>query len=654
MWRLPDRQEGLLTLVALGVTVLPALLHLPPWMWLAVVALSGWKATLLARCLNPPRTSLLLTLAALGIGVVWTANGNIFGRNAGTELAILMLGLKLIEGHSRREQVFLAVAGYALLFFSALFSQTLASALLIVLGLALLTALLCSRTPSLPLRTRLTLALKLLGQAVPFMLVGFLLFPRAEFARWKLPEDAVRHLTGFSDRMSPGSVGKLAKSDAVAFRARFDETPPPQEALYWRGKVLWLYDGQSWKGDAQPEEYEGALPSPATTVKYSMVLEPHDSTTLFALDLPVQVPSGTWLTAHRTLHAARPVQFAFALDLVSAPAAGDSTPLDPFSRRKWLQLPEDENPRSFALARAWAGQPADKVVENALALFRRDFSYSLSAPRLRPYDQVDAFLFRTRTGFCEHFAGSFVFLMRAAGIPARVVVGYQGGEVDRTNRLVTVRQSHAHAWAEVWHAGQGWVRVDPVAVVPRDRVEAGTPAPPPVPAANKTTQATPEAERMRDRVRQTWEEEPGVSWLASMEFAWQRHIINYRERTQQKWLARFIGAKPGPLTLLAIWGAGFLLLLWLGILWLGRGGRDRRDAVHAIWNRFEALCARHGCAVQAGEGPGDYALRCAARFPHRRVAIMELRRHYLALRYGPAPREGESRLLAQLIGRLRL
>lgn len=634
------RQGVLLLTAAVVCACLPLLLHLSAWLACAVLLIGAWKMQIARGGLPQPAAGVLLLFALVSATGVWVGHGGAFGRDAGASLTVLMVCLKLIEARAPREMRFLALSGYALLSSSALFSQSLWTALAMLPGLVLLTACLIAagERPGAPGWQPLGQAVRLLLQATPFMLAGFLLFPRADFASWRLPQDAARAMTGFGGTMSPGSLGRLARSDAIAFRVTFDGQPPSQEELYWRGRVLWLYDGTTWHGDDGPGPPTGSLPeADGALLRYSVLLEPHNQPWLFALDIPRQPPPIARLGSDYTLYLERPLQATLSYAAVSVRGDAHRERLRSASARKYLQLP-DENPRSVRLARQWAAAAGngEAVVQRALDFFRQDFRYTLSPPVLRSYDQVDAFLFGSRSGFCEHYAGSFVFLMRAAGIPARVVTGYQGGEIDAGSSLVTVRHAHAHAWAEVWHAGKGWVRVDPVTVLAPGQVDAGTPAPPQAreAAERRAAGAAPGRER-HDRAAPVVQRSSHLAVFDKLDFYWKRSVIDYRESDQRQLLERLTGRRPRPAQLLGLLGFVTLALAAVAAAFAVRHGHFRpRDPVQQAWQRFQAKCARAGCAPHPGEGPLDFAGRCTAKWPHQAPSISAIGRRYVELHYG--------------------
>ncbi len=291
--------------------------------------------------------------------------------------------------------------------------------------------------------------------------------------------DATQGKTGISDKMRPGGISKLWNDDTPAFRVTFEGEAPPPEARYWRGPVMWNFDGAEWSG---AEVYRRQAPAEVkyteeSVVRYEVLMEPTEQIWWFPLDFPLEVPEDSHVsgdgqvTTRRPIIGPRKAQFRsawrFQLDLT--PAGG----------QRWLglRLPERANERARALALQWrAANPGNDqgVIDAALLLFNREFTYTLEPGELPPENGVDEFLFETKAGYCEFYASAFVFLMRAADIPARVVTGYQGGSYNTSGDYWVVRNSDAHAWSEVWLEGRGWVRVDPTAAVAPERISRGS------------------------------------------------------------------------------------------------------------------------------------------------------------------------------------
>jgi transglutaminase-like putative cysteine protease len=433
--------------------------------------------------------------------------------------------------------------------------------------------------------------------------------------------------------MAPGSIQQLLLDDSAAFRVDFDGPPPARAQLYWRGPVLTDFDGATWTRRPAIAANDAAysVPAGAALAKYDIALEPDDVPWLFALDIPLDAPADAVRNSDMTLihmNADRrrpaPVTEALRYQVRSALDYRLEANLDPAARAAALALPPDFNPRSVALGARWRRDLDDeqRIVASALELFHNEFFYTLSPPEFGR-DSIDEFLFAGKRGFCEHYAAAFVFLMRAAGIPARIVTGYQGGYFNKVGNYLIVRQSDAHAWSEVWLAGRGWVRVDPTAAVSPQRVELGARA-----AALATG---------------PWYQ---TSWLLSLrnQFdlvnrGWNSLIVQFNAVRQRSLLTPFgiDQADYAALTWVLIGTSS--ILLGLVSFWVMRNPRRRIDPLDAAYDELCAKLARAGVARAPNEGPLDFAARVqslhASRGPFVRQA-QALLSQYVSLRYARA------------------
>lgn len=616
-------------LASMLLAMAPLLLHLQPWIGLFVVLLAAWRYQI-ARSHKPlPRLYVLLPLTLLGAMAVVLSHGSL-GRNASVALLVLMMAMKLLETSSRRDAMLLVFLSCFLLITGFLFSQALPLAAYLALPLVALTATLLDLSHpngTLPPRRRLRLTFILLGQALPFMLVLFVLFPRLSGPLWRAPQDAASAMTGLSDSMMPGSISELIISDEVAFRAEFRDAIPPPSARYWRGPAFWFFDGRSWRPGMRARHLPPQpLQQRGEPVRYSVTLEPHNRTWLFTLELADQAIADASLNFDHQLLARKPVQTRLRYDAVSYLQYRLQPQIDEEMRRYALQLPAHGNPRTRELGLAWAasGAAPEALVQRALGMFREQaYVYTLTPPALGP-DSVDEFLFSTRRGFCEHYAGSFVFLMRAAGVPARVVTGYQGGTLNPVGQYLIVRQSDAHAWAEVWLAGRGWTRIDPTAAVSPSRVELG------FAAALPGSEPLP----MLVRERYAWLQGAYLAWDA-LNNGWNQWVLGYNQQRQLELLSRLAGSAVSSqqvATALIVTIALAMLAIAAAIL---RDSR-RQDALQTAYARFLRKLARAGIMRQPHEGPLEFAARAAAARPTQREAIFAISMRYARLRYGGA------------------
>ena len=623
---LPPGQIPWLLAAALA-TAAPHALAQPAWLSAYMAGLLLWRAWIWFKERPLPPRWLLMLLVAVGVAGIGAQYHTLFGRDAGVALLVLFIALKLMELRARRDGVVVLMLGYFLLLTHYFYSQSIPTGLWMLAALLVVTAALLRlhgdhrAAPAATLRR----AGLLLGQALPFMLVFYLLFPRVAGPLWGLPRDAHAGLTGLSDSMAPGSLSNLIQNGGIAFRVQFEGSPPPRQKLYWRGPVLDLYDGTTWRPRFQPDRRPPQLQPQALPVAYTTTLEATGQRWLLALDAPLTLPPETSLTNDLQALAREPLQNRSRQTWRSVLDYRHNVEERKDILARALQLPPQRNPRTLALARSWQadnGQP-EALVNRALQLFRTEnFVYTLRPPLLGP-DAMDDFLFSTRRGFCEHYASAFVVLMRAAGIPARVVTGYQGGEINPVDGYLTVRQSDAHAWAEVWIEGQGWRRVDPTAAISPARVESG------IAAALPADDPLP----VLVRLDMDWLRQLRNRWEATNN-AWNQWVLGYNPQRQREVLRRLGLQEPDWRSMAVALGAATSLIL-LGLTLWSLGRRPPRDPVQQAWQRFCAKAARLGPARQEWEGPRDYARRLGQSQPSLANLAADAANRYIALRYGP-------------------
>jgi transglutaminase-like putative cysteine protease len=636
-----SRVQVLWLLLAAAASLAPLVPHLPYWLGGLAVLILGWRGLLWWQGRGLPSRWIVILLAFAGIAGVFLAYRNVFGREPGVALLVLLLALKLMESKTGRDALSAVFLGYFLqlaLFFD---SQSPAVAAMTAGALVVITtALTVLNHDRQPWPAAMRRAALMLAQALPFMVLLFVLFPRVQGPLWGMPVDAYSGQTGLSDTMAPGTISQLSLSGAIAFRARFDVAPPPPPQRYWRGPVLTDFDGRTWSPGLP--RFSQSLPyaTSGAATDYTVTLEPHNKTWLFALDLPGRIPATGLVSEDYQLVSRAPIRSRLRYDMRSHPRLVAGADESSLRRQLALHLPREVNPRSRALAQEWRRDTADPeaLTLRALGHFRREnFVYTLSPPLLGQHG-VDEFLFETRRGFCEHYAAAFVFLMRAAGVPARVVTGYQGGEINPVDGYLVVRQSDAHAWAEVWVEDKGWLRVDPTASIAPARIEQGI--------ASAVLDGDPLP--MLVRVDMNWLRELRFRWEA-LGNAWDQWVLGYNPDRQRELLSRLGMTNPDWRTMSAILSlaSGAVMLLLVG--WSLRR-HLARNPVQRAWQRLSRKLGRIGLARHSWEGPLVYAERVAAARPRLAPQIDAIARDYAALRYGANAGEGR---LAQLRQRIR-
>ncbi len=614
----------------LALALVPYLDRLPPWVTVTVLASAGLRLLLAARGRAAPPRAVRMVVSLLAIGLLFLQYRTFNGLSAGTALLCLIAGLKLLETNARRDLHVITMIIYFLSLGALLQGESIWLLCYLIAVSWLTTAALLTGAASLGRwRTSLRYAARLLAQALPLALVFWLFFPRFGGPLWQLPDDGGAATSGLSDSMSPGDITDLAASDDVAFRVRFSTATPPSEERYWRGPVLHDFDGHTWRrGDAVPAraaplEYRGAA------YRYTVSLEPNQHSWLFMLDWPAE-----WSAPHAELSGdymlvqSAPLAQPIDIAATSYTHVRSAEPLSTGMRRRDTQRPR-ANPRTIRLAaQLRAAHPDDlDYVHAVLDMFRQQpFYYTLTPPRLAA-DSVDAFLFDTRRGFCGHYASAFATLMRAAGIPARVVTGYQGGTYNRFADYWIIRQSDAHAWNEIWIDGNGWLRIDPTSMIAPERVDRGL---------NDIVRAgAPSVSRWQQRT--PWLTDTRLK-LDALRLLWRQRILTFNEESQEKLLGMMHIPQPDGQKLAIV--LGLCLILGMGWLtWTVRRELDPRprDPVSRAYERLCRRLAAVGIPRLPHEGAEGFAARVADRRPDLGDTVAGLCRRYSDLRYAANP-----------------
>jgi len=574
---------------------------------------------------NRPLPALLRLLLTLLVGgLVMVQYDFDIGRDTASAVLVAMLLLKTLETHSRRDAR--SLIGFSLFAPFATFLQD-QGPLMLTLSIPAVAMILAAANAltgqgnnalvNLPQRLRSVAAM--LALALPLALAGFWLFPRLGTPLWGLPGKSQQG-NGLGDRMNPNDWIDILVDDRTVFRVRFIGREPAREQMYWRGPVLWDFDGEIWSRN-ELDQYSSApdVSAQGATFRYQLMLEPTERQYLPTLDLPLGAPAGSRLSAEMTAYRREPVQNLVSYEAVAAPLMKFNSALPATQRQRALRLPPNRNPRSLALAREWRAESANDsaYVERVLDWVRADFKYSISAPPLGR-DSVDDFLFNTREGFCQHFSSSFVVMMRAAGVPARVVTGYAGGYKNLYGGYWSLYVRDGHAWAEIWLEGRGWVRVDPTAAVAPENIL-------------DTLTSVQGQEGL-------FVEGGGLSTLFdfndSLKRGWNEFVLGFDALRQQS-LLKPVGidsAERWQLLLALGIGAGIALAITLATLL--RQQMTTRDPVERAWHRFVTRMARAGHGKRVDEPAQTYGERLALSLPEQTEQLLSLSRRYVQWRYG--------------------
>lgn len=652
VYQVPHHAFGWLV-AGTALAALPHLLHGPFWLQaLLPLAVTGRLLMQRGRLSVPGRGLRVLLLGGVLLGTLYS-HGTVLGPEAGTCLLVGAFALKLLEMVRLRDAYVLLVLGYFVLATSFLFYQgPLAAAYSLLVLLCLTAALPGINRPEAGLRSAVhgRLAAVMLLQALPLMILLFVLVPRVG-PLWSLEFNQQRARTGMSDSMAPGEVSNLSQSTELAFRAEFHGAVPPPAQRYWRGLTYSWFDGRRWS-QARPRdlpqrdyvwfaERAGTPPDwavdllaareqgPELAYRYRVLQEPSRRNWLYTLAVPFADDRSLGLVRDMRLVSQQELEQRFAYSVTSYPGLAGQIPLADGERAFMLQLPEGFNPRAHTMARQWRDQAASPqaYAQRLLNWFREEPFYYTLQPALLGEHSVDEFLFDSRRGFCEHYASAFVFMMRAAGVPARVVAGYQGGDLNPLGNHLSVHQYHAHAWAEIWLEGHGWVEVDPTAAVAPARIEQGL---------EMALEASDFSllRRAGDRV-------PGLRQLRQrldyLQFAWQKWVLSYDQTQQMSLLQRWFGRASLMTTGLLLALGAVLIVLVLALWVLLRHRAPGRTALQREYRAMLRLLRRRGVAVSEALPPRKLAGQVRQQWPAAAALVEQWARLYEHSAYAKAP-----------------
>jgi len=627
------------TVQMLGITVLlsqlPLLLHLPLWLTLPGIglALAKMRMGLQSKPLLPPTLTVIFVL--LSVIAVFANYGYLFGRDPCVAFLFLLLSFKYVETKKNYDASLLIILCAFLLITQFFFRQSLVSAILCIpamyfLGLTLF--VLQRGNAKTDTRTMVHTTAKLFLQAIPIAAILFVAVPRISHKPWNGNGNG-QATTGLSSSMAPGSIASLSKSNEVAFRVEFDGQPPAPPQRYWRGPVLTGFDGREWfilpdnkaKYATAPDYTGGATGNgEGRKVNYTVTMPASYQTWLLALDTPAGKPEllnnkklKVFVNNERQIDTAKPINQPLryrASSLLSDQFQPSETP------DSETLVTSSSNPRTREFARELRGKYSNDshLVNSLLKWFNQEpFHYTLNPPKLGN-NSIDDFIFNSRRGFCEHYAGSFVFMLRAAGIPARVVTGYQGGKLN--NGYMIVRQSDAHAWAEAYIDNK-WQRFDPTAAVSPERVELG---------ANDAL-GDEFSRNLIDKI-----EIPYLSSFASgitlkwdaINFAWQRIVIGF-DSDQQNALWKKIGIeKPSGWMIVVLLIAAALVWAMIILKPLSSLTSEKLSPCNKYWRKLSTKLKAHGLTQKQGETHADYIERACKKWPQYRSQLQSVMQSY--------------------------
>jgi transglutaminase-like putative cysteine protease len=640
------RNSLLWLLLAQAAVIFPHITRLPLWIlavWLVVLL---WRIRIHRGRWSYPGWLIKIFLVALASLGIKFGYGTMLGIDPMVGLLISAFLLKLLEMQKRRDAIVVIYLGFFIAATQFLYEQTIAASLYGVFSITLMVIALLSVNESREVKgfaRTAWRASKMMMQCVPLMILMFTIMPRIG-ALWSVPQQGAAAQTGVSDSMSPGDFTDLSRSGKLAFRVNFEGPIPARRDLYWRGLVFSEFDGRTWSASKQwlyrdggainwqgrdRHDWRDNLLSEGKLQHYSLILEPTNQPWLYALAMPNSIPSNAGLTRAHTLISSKPVTQRRQYRVESSTRFRLEDNITDWQRSAQTQLPEGFNPVTRARAQLWRSQEGSDqaLIDRLLSHYNQTFVYTLKAPGLGKHT-VDEFLWSSQRGFCEHFASSFVFFMRAAGIPARVVAGYQGGELSPAEDYLLVHQFDAHAWAEVWLEGRGWVRVDPTAAVAPSRIESGL----------NDALSEDDADLLGDPTSLiyyrdiAWLNQVRLQWDA-LNYYWYRSVVGYDQDQQSSVFDRWLGgADPWRIAAALIGGAALVLgSISLAAWW---GGRRVLDPVSKAYHRMELRLRREGIQRQRGEAPRDFCERVKRDRPDLAAEVRAISVLYEKVMYG--------------------
>jgi transglutaminase-like putative cysteine protease len=617
------------TLAALAFSVLPHIQFLPIWATVALFTCSAWRWQVERKRWRLPPAWLRIILSLIFfVGVIASYN-SISGVGPGSALLTVMAALKLLETRRRRDQFVLLFISIFLIMSSLLREQYLWSLPYLVAGVTLtMTAWLRMSTSSrVSVAASFKTAARLMLYAVPLTTAMWIFFPRIATPFWAVPIDTSSATSGLSDNMSPGDISSLSLSNAVAFRVKFDGAVPPPHQRYWRGLVLGRFNGRTWSSNesAPHPRARREVQYLGDPVRYQVTMEPTRQHFILALDIPFEWDlDRAFMGRQHELARMQPIDQRIAYNVVSHPIYRLNSELPGYWRGRYTRLPENGNQRTLQLAQQMRNEASsdEAFITNVMEKFNKEeYFYTLEPPVLGS-NPVDRFLFDTRRGFCEHYASAFAFMMRAVGIPSRVVLGYQGGEINPMGNYMIVRQADAHAWTEVWLANRGWYRIDPTAAVAPERIESGR------------------SGAMFDGIAASWGLSAPSELLYQLTLTWDvinakwnEWILGYGPDNQNR-LMEWLGMdepdwRQMMLTLIAI---VTVMVAIISVLLLLRYRPPTKDAAAILYRKFTE---KTGVPPTRGETPRAYALRLAGEKAAIARDAESITTQYLEARYGP-------------------
>jgi len=642
-----NKNSLIFLLSSVGLIVLPHSANIPPVLFGFFSLMLSWRFVCVWRPQYLPTTRILFFLTLLAFALLLSQHRHLLGRDAGTNLFILALGLKLLEIKAERDIYLVTYLAFIVAASLFLYEQSLLiAAYILAVCCALLATLVTINSIQVQTRAALKTAAVIILQAIPMAAIIFILFPRIEAPRWMLFEEKNKAKIGLSDSMEPGSISDLGTSEELVFRVKFTGAIPPPKQRYWRGPVLSYTDGKRWT-QLSSQRFEAHTTPPRTTgiaYSYTLLMEAQEKNWVFALELPTQFAKPLAQTGYyQLINLENPTKRAEYQ--ITSYLQYNTQRVTQIEYQDSIQLPREPSDKIKQLVTQLHGfdSKPDAFIQQLLNHFKQeDFHYTLTPPLMED-NPIESFLFTTRRGFCSHYAAAFVYLMRVAHIPARVVTGYQGGEFNTVGNFLEVRQANAHAWAEVWLENQGWVRVDPTAAIAPERIEQQLNL--------DQLELGGEIFFNASNAKHTNWLKKGLQLWENADYQWQRWVVNYSSnqsnflssfgihdfKTMMQWLMALVG----------------LITVLLSIFLL----HQKKKAIDPVLRLYQQFCQKlqpTGLIITSREGAVDFAQRATTALPEHAEMIEEITAAFIQLRYGRVTTRENFIRFAKLVAKFKL
>ncbi len=621
-----DQMAILVVCFGFFIAIAGHFLHLPVWVSVFVVFSLLWRIAQSANYVPQIPRWLIVPFVLFGGIAVFATFWTITGRNAGLALLSVMAAFKLLESKTHRDALIVVFLSYFLVVTHFLFSQSMFVAIYMVFTVLFLTAALISlneRDQKLTWLIRFKISGSIIGYALPLMIILFILVPRVPGPLWGLTSEQRGGVTGLSDSMSPGKISNLIQDNSIAFRVSFKGAIPPQRELYWRGPVMSRFNGETWFQQTRKPPSLVEFEASGIAYEYTITMEPNGKQWLLPLDLPTHTIISSTMSRDFELKSIKVINDLKKYTLTSMTKAKHGLTDDFKYLIQNTEYPDTINPKTIAFGQQLRQRfdNDQELIDFVLARFSTEpYFYTLSPPLLNS-DPIDDFLFTSKRGFCEHYAGSFALLMRAAEIPTRIVTGYQGGELNEEGNYLIVRQSDAHAWTEVWLDDIGWKRIDPTAAVSPDRIEKSLDA-----ALDGTAS-------FRFQQKNAFIGKLLFNW-DNMQHQWNNWVLNYNQTKQSSFLKNLgLGIKSAAdmvialVVLMVLFTLSYALFSWY---------RNRPKNLIYYEQLFQQLLhktRKAGVPIKLSESPSAYAIRLKKEQPSIPHGVLIAINLYVKVKY---------------------